>query len=379
MNAASIRIGAFRTGIAAALLSSLIALGLVACGGGSSNSSSSSGSSGGGGSGGSGSTATYAVLYSMGSASGDAQGPDVDLIQGSDGNLYGTTYSGGTQSLGTVFKISPSSGAETVLYSFGSVAGDGANPAAALIQGSDGNLYGTAYAGGADSDGIVFALSPSTGTETILHSFAGTPSDGAGPGAVLLQGSDGNLYGTTLAGGSFKDGTIYRIAPSGSAEVVLYSFGTGINDGQDPDGSGLIQGSDGNFYGTTLEGGAHGAKVSTGGTIFMYSPTSGTETVLYSFGSFSGDGAEPGSGLMLGSDGNFYGTTSNGGTHAFGTAFKFSPSSGTETVLYSFGNFSGDGESPVGGLIQTSNGTFYGTTSAGGANGSGTVYDFTVQ
>ncbi len=424
-------------GILAACVISLGAVGLAACGGGSSSSSSSSsGSSGGTGS--TSSTATYSVLYSFGSVTDDAQAPDSNLTLGSDGNLYGTTYSGGTQNMGTVFKISPSTGAETVvysfgsvtgdgtnpaaglllgsdgnlygttysgggtnvscndgcgtvfriststgaesvLYSFGSVSGDGLNPAASLIQGSDGTLYGTTYAGGDDADGTVFAFSPSTGAETILHSFAGTPSDGSAPAAVLLLGGDGNLYGTTMSGGNFKDGTIFRISPSGSDEILLYSFGTGVDDGQDPNASGLIEDSAGNFYGTTLEGGAYDKSASTGGTVFMYSPTSGVETVLYSFGSFSGDGARPTAGLIQGSDGNFYGTTADGGAHGSGTVFSFSPSSSSEAVLYSFGNFSGDGETPGAGLIQLSSGNFYGTTSAGGTAGSGTVFDFTVQ
>jgi uncharacterized repeat protein (TIGR03803 family) len=427
MNAASMRPRAVPAGVATSLLATLIGLGVVACGGGSS--SIGAGSGGSGGSGGSSSSATYTLLYSFEGVNNDGQSPDASLIQatddnlygttyaggaqnagtvfrmtpgtgaetvlysfgtgtdgehpaaalmeGSDGNLYGTTYTGGTQNAGTVFEISLS-GSETVLYSFGSVAGDGANPAAALRQGSDGNLYGTTYQGGADNDGTIFSVSPSTKAEVLLHSFSGPTGDGAGPGAVLIQDSNGTLYGTTLAGGTFNDGTIFQLTPGSGAESTVYSFGAGINDAEDPDASGLIKGSDGNFYGTTLEGGAHGAKLSTGGTVFSFSTGSGNDSIVYSFGSFSGDGAQPGGGVIQGSDGNLYGTTSNGGSYQSGTVFMVTPS-GAETILYSFGSVSGDGDGPAAGLIQASDGSFYGTTSTGGANNLGTVFEVTPK
>ncbi len=417
----------------AGLLSSLIVLGLVGCGGGSSGatSSSSSGSGGSGGSGGTSSNATYTLLYSLGSVANDGQQPNAGLIQGTDGNLYGTTYEGGTYHEGTVFRISPSSGAETVVYSFGSSSGDGekpsasliqgsngdlygttnaggaqglgtvfevspssgaetvlysflgsteldgANPTAGLIQGSDGTLYGTTFGGGDNQEGTVFSISLSTGAETVLYAFAGTP-DGEAPGAALIQGSDGNLYGTTTEGGTYNDGTIFQIAPGGGAATVIYSFGAGIDPGTDPDASALIQDSAGNFYGTTLEGGTYGTKAEgTGGTVFMFSASSGTETTLYSFGSFSGDGVEPEAGVTLGSDGNLYGTTFGGGAHGSGTVYEIAPSSGDESILYSFGSVSADGTDPLAALIQGSNGSFYGTTSAGGANSAGAVFEIT--
>jgi uncharacterized repeat protein (TIGR03803 family) len=201
-------------------------------------------------------------------------------VQGSDGNFYGTTYVGGQHSYynpGTVFRISPSGGYGS-LYSFGSVPNDGAYPAAALVQGSDGNFYGTTDCGGAANVnltslcfgyGAVFRISP-TGSEMILHSFGGSPADGAYPLAGLVQGCDGNFYGTTYNGGTSTNcsggcGTVFRISPSGTY-TSLYSFGSSPSDGQIPQG-GLVQGSDGNFYGTTLLGGTgsceHGC-----GTVF---------------------------------------------------------------------------------------------------------------
>ncbi len=339
------------------------------------------------------------ILHLFGASSGDGYSPAVGVIQASNGNLYGTTQLGGTNSsceegeagdlgCGTIFEYSPSSGTYTVLYSFGGT-GDGADPAN-LILGSDGNLYGTTIEGGTSTNcssygcgtAFEFNLTTDPGTETVLYSFVGGSTDGADPQGGLIQGSDGNFYGTTYEGGANDTGTIYRITPAGSApasETVLYSFGgpSGGKDGADsinPD-TGVIQGSDGNLYGTANLGGANNE-----GTIFMYSLTSATETVLYSF---EGDGSNvvgP-NGLIQGSNGNLYGTTGAGGTncstsHGCGTLFMFSPGSSTYTVLYNFGNFSTDGEGPGAGVIQTSNGDLYGTTVGGGTSEDGTVFEF---
>lgn len=184
-------------GICQCLLSSLIAPGLVACGGGSPKSSASSST-----------TVTYTALYSFGGISSDGQNPVAGLIQGSDGSLYGTTSFGGAKDDGTVFALSPSSGIETVLYSFAGGSTDGANPMGGLIQVSDG-LYGTTVYGGANNNGTAFELSQSSGAETVLHSFGGGASDGKQPAAGLIQGSDGNLYGTTTYGGNNSSGTVF--------------------------------------------------------------------------------------------------------------------------------------------------------------------------
>jgi len=193
-------------------------------------------------------------------------------MQASDGNLYGTTTKGGANSnAGTVYKIT-TAGAETVMWSFGG-SGDGVNPYASPIQASDGNLYGTTYGGGANGAGTVFKIT-TAGAETVLWSFGGS-GDGALPDSGLMQASDGNLYGTTTSGGTNGAGTVFKITTAG-AETVLWSFG-GSGDGAKPYG-GLIQASDGNLYGTTYGGGANGA-----GTVFKIT-TTGAETVLWSFG-----------------------------------------------------------------------------------------------
>ena len=221
--------------------------------------------------------------------------------------------------------------------------------------------------------------------ETNLHSFVSFP-EGALPQDGLVQGSDGNFYGTTVYGGMSTNcylgcGTVYRISTSGSY-TSLYSFGSSPNDGTGPNG-GLVQGYTGYLYGTTQNGGTGICNIGCG-TVFLITP-SGYEATLYSFGSIwlPNDGYYPVAGLAQGSDGNFYGTTSEGGTTGYaGTVFRISPS-GTETSLYSFVGSPTDGNYPAG-LVQGSDGNFYGTTYYGGAGtnsfsgGIGTVFRFSV-
>jgi uncharacterized repeat protein (TIGR03803 family) len=311
---------------------------------------------------------TFTSLHSF--AGSDGASPQFGRwIQGSDGNFYGTTSQGGasfnpatsTMGFGTVFKMD-SSGTLTTLHSF--AGSEGSYPYAGLIQGSDGNFYGTAAGGGASGVGTVFKMD-SSGTVTMLHSFAG--SDGSYPQAELIQGSDGSFYGTTLSGGgpsnALNQGTVFKITPSG-AFTSLHSFAR--IDGTQPQ-AGLFKGSDGNFYGTTNQGGT-----SSVGTVFKMD-SSGTVTTLHSFS--GSDGSFPSAGLIQGSDGNFYGTTNQGGAESDGTVFKMSTSGTltTVTTLYSFTG--GDGYLPRGGLTQGSDGNFYGTTDVGGASGAtGTVF-----
>ncbi len=311
------------------------------------------------------------VLHLFGDRIGDGSGPS-GLIQGSDGNFYGVTELGGAHGDGTVFEITPS-GTETVLHSFVGGERDGLNPGASLLQGSDGDFYGTTNRGGKWGDGTVFKITPS-GTETVLYSFAGASKDGAYPLGGLIQDRDGNLYGTTffggafgLAGGASGDGTVFKIARSGT-EIVLHSFAGGGNDGSGP--GGLTRGSDGDFYGTTVRGGADGD-----GTVFRMTP-SGTVIVLHSFAGGGSDGLNPSARLIRGGDGDFYGTTDGGGAYGDGTVFKITPG-GTETVLYSFSPPSG--ALPFGGVIQGSDGNLYGTTTYGGAFGDGTVFETVLR
>ncbi|HSY05097.1 MAG TPA: choice-of-anchor tandem repeat GloVer-containing protein [Steroidobacteraceae bacterium] len=318
------------------------------------------------------------LLYSFVGGPGDGAAPD-GVIQGADGNFYGATSNGGSGpcpfGCGTVFKITPD-GAETVLYFF-SGAADGGSPNG-LIQGSDGNFYGTTAFGGQFNSfcgqqgcGVVFRVTPAGG-EAALYSFVGGQNDGA-LAASVIQGKDGNFYGTTQYGGQSNDGTVFKVTPAG-VESLLHSFAGG-NDGALPQLP-LTQGSDGNLYGTTPYGGKY-----TNGVVFRVTPA-GAATVLYAFAGTTSDGANPFTAMVQGSDGNFYGTASSGGDSACaggcGTVFKMTPA-GAESTLYLFTASAGTGAQPPGpsGLIQGSDGNFYGTTSAGGQFGAGTLFKLT--
>jgi uncharacterized repeat protein (TIGR03803 family) len=308
--------------------------------------------------------ATESVIYSF-DASPDGVDPRANAIQGSDGNFYGTTYSGGASGLGTVFKITPA-GVETVLHSFADGTADGSNPQAALVQASDGNFYGTTSNGGASGLGTVFKITPA-GVETVLHSFAGGTADGSVPFAALIQGSDGNLYGTTFRAGTADQGTVFKITLAG-AETVLHSFAGGTADGGNPYAA-LLQGSDGNFYGTASNAGPGGA-----GIVFVITPT-GSESIFHSFTGYRDSGG-PTAALIQASDGNFYGTSLGGGANNAGTIFKITPA-GVETLIYSFAGGVSDGQGPYASLVQARDGNFYGTTHQGGTNGDGTLFKIT--
>jgi uncharacterized repeat protein (TIGR03803 family) len=253
----------------------------------------------------------YTSLYSFGGVPNDGVGPVAPLVQGRDGYLYGTTDSAHPGS-GTIFRIS-TNGAYTSLYTFAGYPADGSFPLGGLAAGSDGNFYGTTEGGGTYNFGIVFRFNPS-GAETNLYSFGSFPNDGNFPNAGLVQGSDGNFYGTALQGGTNNEGVVFRIGPSGT-ETTLYSFVGYPTDGYWPQAA-LVQGSDGNFYGTTSFGGT-----TNGGTVFQIS-LNGSYTSLYSFGVVTNDGERLNAGLVQGSDGSFYGTTLQGGVNGSGTVFK---------------------------------------------------------
>jgi uncharacterized repeat protein (TIGR03803 family) len=319
----------------------------------------------------------------------DGAYPYAGLIQTANGDFYGTTYGGGTNLSGTIFKIGPG-GALSMLYSFcpqGSFAcPDGYQPTATLVQAANGDIFGTTTYGGADGccsepAGTVFKIAPS-GALTTLYNFCSARgcSDGILPYAGLLQAANGDFYGTTDGGGvtGSNSGTIFKITPSGTL-TTLYTFcsqnspPTYCTDGQAPT-AGLVQALNGDFFGTTEAGGANGW-----GTVFKITP-SGTLTTLYSFCSQRGcrDGEYPHGGLVRAVSGNFYGTTANGGAYDAGTIFKITPT-GTLTTLYNFCSQSGcaDGSDPQAALIQATDGNFYGTTFYGGNDASGTVFKIT--
>src|ERR1039457_4687537 len=252
------------------------------------------------------SRAQFTTLVSFTGANGNLPFME-NLVQGKNGSLYGTTTYGGTSGNGTIFKVTPT-GTLTTIYNFANTP-DGANPDAGLVEGTDGKFYGTTEAGGSHVPpyGTVFKIT-SSGTFTSLHSFTG--ADGQGPEAALVQGSNGNYYGTTAGGGASNLGTVFKITSTGTL-TTLHSFaGT---DGWEPEGA-LIQATDGDFYGTTVRGGT-----SSDGTAFKITPT-GTFTPLHSFDVT--DGYEPVAGLIQATEGNFYGTTYSGGTYGEGNIFE---------------------------------------------------------
>ena len=319
------------------------------------------------------------VLHTFGH-DGDGSYPYAGLIGDAAGNLYGTTSGGGIHNNGAVFELTPGQGGgwtERVLHSFGNGT-DGTQPDAGLIFDAAGNLYGTTSGGGIHTYGTVFELMPREGggwTETVLHSF-GNGEDGRTPYAGLIFDTVGNLYGSTYYGGIHGAGTVFELTSTGGgdwSEKVLYSFGRGT-DGQWPYAS-LIWDAAGNLYGTT-GGGIHGY-----GTVFELTPTGGgnwSEKLVQSLGRGT-HGHYPQASLIRDAAGNLYGTTDSGGIHDLGTVFELTPNNDggwTELVLHHFG-LGSDGSRPDGGLIWDAAGNLYGTTSTGGVNNDGTVFELT--
>ncbi len=376
---------------------------------------------------------TFKTLYnfcSVTSGAGyclDGQNPSSSLVQGANGNLYGTTTNGGTANDGTVFEIT-TAGKLTTIYNFCSQAScaDGYGPQGGLVLATNGSFYGVTISGGSGY-GTVFKIT-SAGKLTTLHSFNNT--DGESPTAGLIQATDGNFYGTTNSGGAYSQGTAFEITASGTF-TSLHNFCGGLClDGASPM-SGLIQAADGNFYGTAYDGGGPNdvnacSPYSGGGAAFQLTssgaltplvpifcepngfypnsaPVQAADGNLYGTTAAGGDGSNTGSGtfyemtttgsltwlhsfclqtgcadgsnpqaLILGTDGNFYGTTKFGGANSgTGTVFQIT-STGQLTTLHTFTG--PDGINPVGALLLDTSGTFYGTTWSGGAHGVGTIF-----
>jgi len=340
------------------------------------------------------------VLHSFGGTDGSL--PCSGLTGDAAGNLYGTTCAGGTYNDGTVFELKPTVGGgwtEKVLHNFNNNGADGYLPEAGLTFDAAGNLYGTTLMGGTYNYGTVFELIPSPNaaggwTEKVLHNFNKNGADGYEPWASLIFDAVGNLYGTSGAGGTYNDGTVFRLRPTpggGWTEQVLHSFNWNGTDGYEPFAS-LILDAAGNLYGMTFYGGHYGV-----GTVFELTPSPNaagwTEQVLHSFNSNGEDGFYPWlDGLIFDATGNLYGTTYAGGAYyscsslGCGTVFELTPTGGggwTEQVLHSFGNGT-DGASPhAAGLIFDAAGNLYGTTYGGGSYsscgslGCGTVFELT--
>ncbi len=343
---------------------------------------------------------SFGTIRATNNSALDGAYPYAALVPAGDGSMYGTTSGGGNiYGFGTVFRIT-TNGTLTTLYSFGTIqdangdALDGANPYAALVLDSDGSVYGTSSGGGTNGFGAVFRMT-ANGILTNLYSFGtdqdayGNPLDGAYPYAALIKGPAGSMYGTTsgnnIGGSANGFGTIFRMTPDGTLTNV-YSFGSiqdaygDLLDGAYPYAP-LVLGTDGTMYGTTYGGGSN---FNIGfGTVFRIT-TNGALTTLYSFGTIqdtSGnalDGAYPDAGLISGGDGYYYGTTSQGGRYNNGTLFRIT-TNGILTTLYQFSGGS-DGSNPTGGLMQASDGDFYGTTEYGGTtNGDGTIFRLSIS
>ena|SRR5882672_104030 len=342
----------------------------------------------------------------------DAYGPRCNLILDTAGNMYGATFSGGSHNLGAVFKVTPS-GTETVVYSFAGGT-DGSHPIAGLFRDiKTGNLYGTTVYGGTTNNGTVFLLNPSTGVETVIYSFKGG-TDGTNPYSSVVRAGT-TIFGTTINGGAFGYGTVFKLTAAGKETILhnfnsafptldgsypyagltlykgilygsttlggvgnlgtvfaitktggytlLYTFKGGTNDGQSPN-AGVAFDKSGNLFGTTYLGGINNA-----GVVFEIS--GGVETAIHHFGRNTGDGTNPYASLIF-VKGNFYGTTLQGGTANGGTVFKITPG-GTETLLHSFTG-GADGFNPYSALVLGANNTFYSTTLLGGTSNLGTVF-----
>ncbi|MGA2371469.1 MAG: choice-of-anchor tandem repeat GloVer-containing protein [Candidatus Korobacteraceae bacterium] len=324
---------------------------------------------------------------------GDGANPFGGVIRDSTGVVYGTTVNGGADDGGTVFQLRPSATrqvsaitpwTETILYSFHHGGSDGINPFGNPVFDNAGNLYGTTYAGGTTGNGMVYELTPSSGgewTEAILHNFRGP--DGAGPRGTMIFDSAGNLYGTTESGGTYGCGTVFEITPSGSGwnESVLYNF-TGNGDGCRVWG-GVILDQAGNLYGaspmTTIDPSSHGV-------VFELSPSAGGwgYTLLYTFTSgyidvcSFGNGTGPVSSLTMDSSGALYGTTGGDGFYEAGNVFKLAPSNGSwvYTSMHDFDPYTDNSTAPCGGPVLDAAGNIYGTAAGQDLN-TGTVWEVT--
>ena len=308
----------------------------------------------------------FTLLHQFGNA-GDGSKPFDGVIQSADGFLYGTTYYGGTNSNGTIFKVSTNGLLYSVLYQFTN-SPDGANPYGGVIQGQDGALYGTTQIGGS-GPGTIFKIDTNGNNYTVLHSFTNF-TDATAPYGRLAQASNGMLYGTTYSGGGSSIGAIFQINTNGLNYALVHSF-DGSSDGFSPE-CGLLVGQDGWLYGTTVSGGNSSIGY---GTVFKVSTNGNGFAVLHTFTNAPDGGGAYGR-VTQGGDGYLYGTTANGGgTNAGGIIFRVNTNGANYSVLHQF-NGKGDGKQPFAGLFTTGNGVFYGTTEASGASpsGFGTVY-----
>ncbi|HEX5323605.1 MAG TPA: choice-of-anchor tandem repeat GloVer-containing protein, partial [Capsulimonadaceae bacterium] len=296
-------------------------------------------------------------------ATTDGLGPLSSLIQGSDGLLYSTTEAQGSNGFGNIFKLDNTGNNFSEVFSFDLT--DGSFISGGVIEGSDGNLYGMTQAGGANGDGTIYKVATDGSGYVDLHDFGSSATDGINPTSSLVQGSDGFLYGTTFGGGAFGHGAIFKIAPGGGAITYLHSFGD--NDLQIPECA-LVEASNGSLYGTT-DGGGDGV-----GGIFRINLDGSGYTVLHVFGPSSADAANSFSGLIDGGDGFLYGVTAGGGPSSAGDVFKIALDGANYQDLHFLAGGAADGSFPDGPLMLGNDGNLYGTAIHSGPNGDGAIF-----
>ena len=307
---------------------------------------------------------TESVIYSFANPP-DAFKPQCNLVADAAGNMYGTTFSGGTNNLGAIFKVT-STGAESVVYSF-AAGTDGKHPVAGLVlDKKTGNLYGTTVYGGTTNNGTVFVFNPATGVETVLYSFKGAVTDGANPYSSVVRAGT-TIFGTTMNGGAFGYGTVFKLTGKGKI-TILHDFNSAFPtlDGSYPyAGLTLYKGI---LYGATTMGGLGNL-----GTVFAISKT-GAYSLLYSFKGGSTDGQSPYAGVVFDPAGNLYGATYGGGVDNAGVVYILA--AGGEAVLHHFRRTGGDGINPYASLVRYKS-NFYSTTTQGGTANGGTIYKIT--
>lgn len=310
----------------------------------------------------------YRVLHRFAGSQGDGRGPVSALIEGADGFLYGTTESGAVLNLGTVFKIGPDGQGYEVLRKFTTMA-EGCRPHGPLRQGKDGMLFGTAITGGGSGGGILFRLGADGTDYGILHHFGNGVEDGRVPRGQLVQTSDGQFYGTTAEGGAYLLGVVFAINGDGSNYRVLHAF-AGAGGGATPF-AGLIEGTDGKLYGTTIAGGT-----GSQGVIFRLDKDGGAYEVLRHFTGLGGEGRNPYGNLVEGRNGALYGTTLGGGSGSGGIIFRLARDGRDYKILHSFSQTGDEGRGPYAGLSLSRDGVFYGTTTSGSTEKIGAVFRF---
>jgi uncharacterized repeat protein (TIGR03803 family) len=313
---------------------------------------------------------TFTTLAAFNNTNSGAN-PYAPPVLGADGNLYGALPYGGTNSVGVIFKVGTNA-SEITLHAFSNW--DGAYPDAQLTAGQDGNFYGVASGGGTNKLGTIFEVT-TNGTFTLLYSFGmmtnalGYALDGSSPYGGMVQGRDGNFYGTTYSGGITNAGTVFQFATNGTLTTLHSFIGNGTNDeGANPYTAPLVEGADGIFYGTTSTGGTN-----NDGTIFQIT-AAGALTTLFEFNKTNG--LNPYAGLSYSADGKLYGTTVYGGTNNEGTAFQIT-TNGVLTTLFQFGGT--NGSYPEGGVVPGLKNVLYGTAYSGGVKGYGTVFQLTTN